>query len=141
MGQPNMRPRSAPGTATRSSKRRTASGELFFQPMSILPASAQQSKNRNVSQEQATIVSPMTPQKRALHSPLSNFVCESRRSKVTRRRGQGALMEPIDFHQFAEDCRRLADQVPLVEDKSVLLQMAQAWIRLADRAEEIQAML
>src|SRR5882672_6215877 len=33
MGLPNMTPRCAPGTATSSSKRRTASGEFFFQAM------------------------------------------------------------------------------------------------------------
>jgi hypothetical protein len=51
---------------------------------------------------------------------------------------QGELrMEPMDFRKFAEDCIRLAEHVQPVEDKSVLLSMAQAWIRLADQGHEV----
>jgi hypothetical protein len=46
-------------------------------------------------------------------------------------------MEPMDFRKFAEECLRLADQVQSVEDKSVLLSMAQAWIRIADQGQEV----
>ena len=46
-------------------------------------------------------------------------------------------MEPSDFGKFAEECLRLADQIQSVEDKSVLLSMAQAWIRIADQGEEV----
>jgi hypothetical protein len=50
-------------------------------------------------------------------------------------------MDPIDFQHFAKECRRLADQVPIVEDKVVLLRMAQVWICLADEAEQVQSLL
>jgi hypothetical protein len=46
-------------------------------------------------------------------------------------------MEPSDFRKFAEECLRLADQVQSVEDKSALLSMAEAWIRIADQGEEV----
>jgi hypothetical protein len=46
-------------------------------------------------------------------------------------------MEPSDFRKFAEECLRLADQVQSVEDKSALLSMAQAWIRIADQGQEV----
>ena len=55
---------------------------------------------------------------------------------------QGELrMEPIDFRKFAEDCIRLAKHVQSVEDKSVLLSMAQAWIRLADQGHEVYRLI
>jgi hypothetical protein len=46
-------------------------------------------------------------------------------------------MGSLDFQKFAEECLRLADQVQSVEDKSVLLAMAQTWIRLADHGREV----
>jgi hypothetical protein len=46
-------------------------------------------------------------------------------------------MGSLDFQKFAEECLRLADQVQSVEDKSVLLTMAQAWIRIANRGREV----
>ncbi len=49
----------------------------------------------------------------------------------------GARVEPSDFRKFAEECLRLADQVQSVEDKSALLSMAQAWIRIADQGQEV----
>jgi hypothetical protein len=55
---------------------------------------------------------------------------------------QGELrMEPIDFRKFAEDCIRLAKHVQSVEDKSVLLSMAQAWIRLADQGHAVRSLI
>jgi hypothetical protein len=51
--------------------------------------------------------------------------------------GGGVRMEPPDFRKFAEECLRLADRVESVEDKSVLLSMAQVWIRLADQGHAI----
>jgi hypothetical protein len=50
-------------------------------------------------------------------------------------------MEPMDFRKFAEDCIRLAEHVQSVEDKSVLLSMAQAWIRLADQGHEVYRLI
>ena len=46
-------------------------------------------------------------------------------------------MGSLDFQKFAEECLRLADQVQSVADKSELLTMAQAWIRLADHGPEV----
>ncbi len=45
------------------------------------------------------------------------------------------------FRSFAEECRRLVGQVAAVDDKAMLLDMAQVWIRLADREREIEALL
>jgi hypothetical protein len=45
------------------------------------------------------------------------------------------------FRRFAEECRRLAGQVVAVDDKAILLDMAQVWIRLADREQEVEALL
>jgi hypothetical protein len=50
-------------------------------------------------------------------------------------------MEPMDFRKFAEDCIRLAERVQSVEDKSALLSMAQAWIRLADQGHEVRRLI
>ena len=55
---------------------------------------------------------------------------------------QGELrMEPMDFRKFAEDCIRLAGRIQSIEDKSVLLSMAQAWIRLADQGHEVYRLI
>jgi hypothetical protein len=45
------------------------------------------------------------------------------------------------FRRFAEECRRLVSQVVAVEDKAILLDMAQVWIHLADSEREIEALL
>ena len=50
-------------------------------------------------------------------------------------------MEPLNFRRFAEECLRLAGQVQSVEDKSVLLSMAQAWIRVADQGEQVYRLI
>ena len=56
--------------------------------------------------------------------------------------GQGLLVEtPIDFRKFAEDCVRLADEVETIEHKTRLLNMAEVWIRLADKAASVQSLL
>lgn len=47
----------------------------------------------------------------------------------------------IDFHKFAIECARLAQEARTIEDKALLLSMAQVWIELADKAEIIQALL
>jgi len=54
--------------------------------------------------------------------------------------GRG-MTKPIDFRKFATECARLAVEVRAIDDKAVLLSMAEVWIRLADRAESINAML
>jgi len=53
----------------------------------------------------------------------------------------GDDMAAIDFGNFAEQCLRLAQTMETVEDKAVLLTMAQAWIQLADRPAEVRAIL
>ena len=52
-----------------------------------------------------------------------------------------ARMEPVDFRKFAKECLRLADQVQSSEDKSVLLDMAQVWIRIADQGQQIYRLI
>ena len=36
-----------------------------------------------------------------------------------------------EFRRYAEECLRLAEQVQSVDDKAVLLTMAESWVRLA----------
>jgi hypothetical protein len=50
-------------------------------------------------------------------------------------------MEPTGFRSFADECVRLAKQAQSVDDRSILLSMAQTWIRLADKEPYIQALL
>jgi hypothetical protein len=38
-----------------------------------------------------------------------------------------------EFRRYAKECLRLAEQVQSVDDKAVLLTMAEAWVRLADQ--------
>jgi hypothetical protein len=45
----------------------------------------------------------------------------------------GSDDDSTQFRRFAEQCIRIADQVPSVEDKAALLTMAQEWILLADQ--------
>ena len=51
------------------------------------------------------------------------------------------MEKPIDFATFAAECARLAQVVESIEDKALLLRMAEVWIRLADKAERIRAVL
>ena len=51
------------------------------------------------------------------------------------------MEKPVDFETFASECARLAQVVESIEDKALLLTMAEVWIRLADKAERIQAVL
>ena len=51
------------------------------------------------------------------------------------------MEKPIDFEMFAAECARLAQAVESIEDKALLLRMAEVWIRLADKAERIRAVL
>jgi hypothetical protein len=50
-------------------------------------------------------------------------------------------MGRLDFRKFAEECLRLADQVQSTEDKSVLLSMAQVWIRIADQDQQVERLI
>jgi hypothetical protein len=47
----------------------------------------------------------------------------------------------VDFKKFAEDCLRLAASVPRTEDKTALLKMSEVWVRLAEHAKVIQALI
>jgi hypothetical protein len=51
------------------------------------------------------------------------------------------MEKPIDFATFAAECARLAQAVESIEDKALLLRMAEVWIRLADKAERIRGVL
>jgi hypothetical protein len=51
------------------------------------------------------------------------------------------MEKPIDFETFAAECARLAQTVESIEDKALLLMMAEAWIRLADKGQRINAIL
>jgi hypothetical protein len=46
-----------------------------------------------------------------------------------------------EFRQFAKECMRLAEQVQSVEDRAVLLSMAQVWIRLADQGHHVRQLV
>jgi hypothetical protein len=47
----------------------------------------------------------------------------------------------IDFRKFAEQCVQLAEEVQSIEHKAQLLTMAEVWIRLADKADVVRAVL
>ena len=51
------------------------------------------------------------------------------------------MEQPIDFHKFASECARLAQEARTIEDKALLLSMAEVWIALADKAEVVQTLL
>jgi hypothetical protein len=51
------------------------------------------------------------------------------------------VKKPVDFKKFAEECIRLAAIVTPVEDKAILLSMGEAWLRLAEHAGTVQALL
>jgi hypothetical protein len=42
-----------------------------------------------------------------------------------------------EFRRYAKECLRLAEQVQSVDDKAVLLTMAEAWVRLADQGHKV----
>jgi hypothetical protein len=47
----------------------------------------------------------------------------------------GIIMGRVDnFRQYAADCVRQAETEPTPEDKNILLNMALAWLRLAQQA-------
>ena len=82
----------------------------------------------------------------AQHAPLTGGMpvmnCHPGKLSYTRHgRGEGAHMEPLDFRKFAEECLRLADHVQSIEDKSVLLRMAQVWIRIADHEPQVYRLI
>jgi len=47
----------------------------------------------------------------------------------------------FDFRKFAEQCVQLAEEVQSIEHKAQLLTMAEVWIRLADKANSVRALL
>ena len=49
-------------------------------------------------------------------------------------------MNRIDiFRQYATDCIRQAEGAPRTEDKTILLNMALAWVRLAQQSQNTEA--
>jgi hypothetical protein len=46
------------------------------------------------------------------------------------------MQNPATFRAYAEECRRLAKTMPTHSE--ALLQMAEAWISIAERAEQRQ---
>jgi hypothetical protein len=40
------------------------------------------------------------------------------------------------YKRRAAECVRMAERTDIAEDKALLLQMAQTWMRLAEKAEE-----
>jgi len=51
------------------------------------------------------------------------------------------MKKPVDFKRFAEECIRLAAVVTPIEDKAILLSMGETWLRLAEHAGSVQALL
>jgi hypothetical protein len=51
------------------------------------------------------------------------------------------MNDPVDFKKFAQDCLRLAAIVPMAEDKATLLKMGEVWVRLAEHADAIRALI
>ena len=45
------------------------------------------------------------------------------------------------FRRFAEECLRLAERFQSVDDKAVLLSMAQVWIQLANQGHNVRQLI
>jgi hypothetical protein len=50
-----------------------------------------------------------------------------------------AANQSVRYQNYARECLRLAQGASTPEEKTVLLQMAEAWLRLAHRAEHAAA--
>jgi hypothetical protein len=45
------------------------------------------------------------------------------------------------FRRFADECLRLAERFQSVDDRAVLLSMAQVWIQLANQGHEVRQLI
>ena len=59
---------------------------------------------------------------------------------ATHSRSQGDMNERADFRRRAEQCVARAQEAHSSEQKALLIEMAHAWLRLADHAESIEAL-
>jgi hypothetical protein len=50
------------------------------------------------------------------------------------------MRDTTDFRRQAEECVRRAQQTDAPQQKAVLIQMAQYWLKLAEHAEQLQAL-
>jgi hypothetical protein len=48
------------------------------------------------------------------------------------------MVNRFEYHRYAEDCLRQAEQTGSPEAKSVLMMIASAWNRLAQRLENVE---
>jgi len=55
------------------------------------------------------------------------------------RLGEDQVNNPIDFRTDAVECLRLADRVEARQHKTLLVDLARAWISLAEQAEDTRA--
>ena len=57
----------------------------------------------------------------------------------------GAALMPHDdsdkFRHFAEECLRLAERFQSIDDRAVLLSMAQVWIQLANQGQKVRRLI
>ena len=51
------------------------------------------------------------------------------------------MKRSVDFNRFATECVRIAEDVPSIDDKALLLSMAEVWIMLADKADGVHALI
>jgi hypothetical protein len=50
------------------------------------------------------------------------------------------MSDRADFQRRAEQCVQRAQEAKSPEQKALLIEMAQAWLRLAEQAESIEAL-
>jgi hypothetical protein len=48
-----------------------------------------------------------------------------------------SMKTPSQYREFAEDCLRLAKNAKREDERKVLQQMAETWLKLADEADQI----
>ena len=67
--------------------------------------------------------------------PAGNQTAGSRVVSERSRWGNGGMAKAEDYRRYAAECLRLAQQSQGQAEKTVLLQMAETWRRLAEQAE------
>jgi hypothetical protein len=51
------------------------------------------------------------------------------------------MKRSVDFNRFATECVRIAEDVESIDDKALLLSMAEVWIMLGDKADGVHALI
>ncbi len=55
--------------------------------------------------------------------------------------GAGLMSGPQEFRKYAAECTQMAEDAPGAEHRSRLMDMAEAWRRLAEEAERFEQLI